>query len=63
MPTEVTICVKNRGPLIVQGPVRIVDTEGHDLTPTGDKPTIALCACGQSKTMPFCDGAHKACND
>jgi CDGSH-type Zn-finger protein len=27
-----------------------------------DKP-VFVCACGLSKDLPFCDGAHKACKD
>jgi CDGSH-type Zn-finger protein len=35
------------------GPYRI-DPQG--------KP-VFVCACGLSKDLPFCDGAHKACKD
>ena len=24
---------------------------------------VFVCACGLSKDLPFCDGAHKACKD
>lgn len=27
-----------------------------------DKP-VFVCACGLSRTFPFCDGAHKGCKD
>ena len=26
-----------------------------------DKKITALCRCGQSKNMPYCDGTHKEC--
>jgi CDGSH-type Zn-finger protein len=39
------------------GPHRI---DPKDLPP--DKP-IWICACGLSRTLPFCDGTHKTCRD
>jgi CDGSH-type Zn-finger protein len=57
-----SIRVRDDGPLVIEGPVRIVDAAGNEFTlPTG-KPAVALCRCGQSKTKPFCDASHKACN-
>ena len=47
------------GPLVVEGPLEIVDHEGRPFPlPTG-KPAVALCRCGNSTTRPFCDGSHK----
>ena len=46
------------GPLLVRGPVRLVDATG-EVVPLR-RPTIALCRCGRSRIKPFCDGTHKA---
>jgi len=54
-----TIRVRPDGPLVLQGPVAIVDEHGNAFVPPSGKPLIALCRCGQSATKPFCDGAHK----
>ena len=45
------------GPLIVRGPVRLVDATGTRI-PTR-RATIALCRCGRSRISPFCDGTHR----
>ena len=45
------------GPLIVRGPVRLVDATGTRI-PTR-RTTIALCRCGRSRISPFCDGTHR----
>jgi CDGSH-type Zn-finger protein len=45
------------GPLIVRGPVRLVDATGTRI-PTR-RTTIALCRCGHSRIKPFCDGTHR----
>jgi CDGSH-type Zn-finger protein len=57
----VIIRLRDNGPLVIQGPVRIVDAEGREFTLPTEKPQIALCRCGQSANKPFCDGAHKQC--
>ena len=59
-PSVVIRCREN-GPLLVQGPVRIVDHLGNVFQTPPGKDTVALCRCGQSKNKPFCDGSHKAC--
>jgi CDGSH-type Zn-finger protein len=57
---EVKITTRENGPLLVTGPVTLVDHLGNAWS-LGGKDTIALCRCGQSKNRPFCDGSHKAC--
>ena len=58
---DVTIQVRDHGPLLVEGPVKIVDADGNEFTFGKEKPAVALCRCGASANRPFCDGAHKAC--
>src|SRR5262249_5195416 len=53
-----TIRCRENGPLVIAGPVRVVDHHGNEFPlPTG-KASVALCRCGRSGTKPFCDGSH-----
>ena len=45
------------GPLVVRGPVRVLDADGNEIDKR--RRTIALCRCGGSSIKPFCDGTHK----
>ncbi len=56
--SDVTIKLREDGPLLVTGPVTLTDHEGNAFDLAG-KETIALCRCGATKNGPFCDGAHK----
>jgi len=58
--SEVTITLRPNGPLLVTGPVKLIDHEGKEFNLQG-KEKFSLCRCGQSKNRPFCDGAHKEC--
>lgn len=55
---SVDITVTANGWLMVQGPTRILGSDGS-LIREGDK--FFLCRCGQSKVKPFCDNSHKTC--
>ena len=57
---DVSISVRENGPLLVTGPLTVTDQDGGEFD-FGGKETIALCRCGTSKNRPFCDGSHKAC--
>jgi CDGSH-type Zn-finger protein len=59
--SEVVIRCRENGPLVVQGPFRLVDHEGREYPLPTDKPLVALCRCGASAAKPFCDGSHKRC--
>jgi CDGSH-type Zn-finger protein len=58
---KVTIRTRNNGPLVIDGPVTIVDAQGRPFKVSTEKPVIALCRCGQSSNKPFCDGSHNRC--
>jgi len=54
-PVRIHACVD--GPLLVRGPVELVDEHGFPLPTT--RRTVALCRCGASTIKPYCDGTHK----
>lgn len=51
-----SIEVRDNGPLIVYGNIKIKYTDGR--TEVRNNST-AFCRCGASHTKPFCDGSHK----
>ena len=55
--TETTITACPDGPLIVRGPIQLVDERGDPVERR--RRTIALCRCGASGIRPFCDGSHR----
>ncbi len=60
--SSVTIRVRDNGPLLVDGPVTVIDATGAAFQIPADKPAVALCRCGASLRKPFCDGSHKGCD-
>ena len=61
MSEPVAIRLRENGPLVIQGPVRIVDHLGNVFVIQPGKEAVALCRCGASKNKPFCDGSHRGC--
>lgn len=61
MADEVKIRMRPNGPFVVEGPFTLTDSEGNAFPLNPDKPAIALCRCGQSSNLPFCDGTHNKC--
>lgn len=56
----VTIRVRESGPLLVTGPIKLTDHTGREYQlPAGSN--VALCRCGASAIKPFCDGTHRTC--
>lgn len=55
---SVTACPD--GPLLVRGPVVILDEHGDEVS--RQRATVALCRCGLSSRAPWCDGSHKVAN-
>jgi uncharacterized Fe-S cluster protein YjdI len=56
-PQEVTVRVVRNGPYLLRGRVSILDDEGRVIR---EDTRVALCRCGQSQHMPFCDNSHRA---
>ncbi len=56
---SVTIRVRDNGPLLVEGPITLIDAENNPIVIPEGKPAIALCRCGLSQRKPFCDGTHR----
>jgi CDGSH-type Zn-finger protein len=56
MTTEIT--VRENGPFLIRGPIRLVDADGAEFHLPADKLAVALCRCGGSTNKPFCDGTH-----
>jgi CDGSH iron-sulfur domain-containing protein 3 len=59
--SDFRIRVRPNGPLVIEGPVTVVDQHGNAFVPNPAKPLVALCRCGQSANKPFCDGSHTRC--
>jgi CDGSH-type Zn-finger protein len=57
----VTVRIRDNGPLLIDGPIQLVDAQGRAIPMPNDKPVLAFCRCGQSNNKPFCDGTHRNC--
>lgn len=58
---DVHIRLRDNGPFVVEGPIKITDAEGNEFAIDSSKPAVALCRCGASANRPFCDGTHNKC--
>jgi len=56
---DVKVNVRPNGPLIIEGPITLLDAEGNEFKLESER--IVLCRCGQSSKKPFCDATHRAC--
>jgi CDGSH-type Zn-finger protein len=58
-----TIRCRQNGPLVIEGPFRLVDHLGNEYPLPADvgQRYVALCRCGASASKPFCDGSHRTC--
>jgi CDGSH-type Zn-finger protein len=59
---DVMIRMRANGPILVEGPFKLIDSAGNAFQLDSTKPGVALCRCGQSARKPFCDGSHRGCD-
>ncbi|MCK9520609.1 MAG: (4Fe-4S)-binding protein, partial [Dehalococcoidia bacterium] len=53
--SEVTVQPRTNGPLLLRGPIEVIDVQGN-VVRTDTR--LALCRCGASENKPYCDGSH-----
>jgi CDGSH-type Zn-finger protein len=51
------IRVQRDGPLLIEGPVEVVDEHGE--VTESDRFEVAVCTCRRSRTYPWCDTSHR----
>ncbi|MBK0868933.1 CDGSH iron-sulfur domain-containing protein [Saccharopolyspora sp. HNM0986] len=51
------VTLVRNGPVLVEGPVRLVLDDGTEVD--SDRFTVAICACRRSRDYPFCDTSHR----
>lgn len=54
---DIVIKVRENGPYLISGNVRLIDADGNPYTVTEN---FVLCRCGGSATKPFCDSSHRS---
>lgn len=58
--SEVVVHLRENGPILIKGPITLVDHLGNIFDLPSEKANVALCRCGHSANRPFCDGSHKS---
>jgi len=51
------IRVQRDGPLLIEGPVEVVDENGE--VTVSDRFEVAVCTCRRSRLFPWCDTSHR----
>jgi len=55
----VEIRIMKDGPYVVEGDFTVLNKEGEEMKPML---MTSFCRCGQSDSMPYCDGTHRKIN-
>ncbi|WP_406438503.1 CDGSH iron-sulfur domain-containing protein [Streptomyces sp. NBC_00631] len=51
------IRVQRDGPLLIEGPVEVVDENGR--VTVSHRFVVAVCTCRRTRTPPWCDTSHR----
>jgi uncharacterized Fe-S cluster protein YjdI len=52
----IEIRVMKDGPLVITGKIRLTDNDGKEYKTYS---ITSICRCGESGSLPFCDGTHR----
>ena len=56
-PHATRVVVTDDGPVLVDGPVEVVQKDGSIVR--SERRVVALCTCRRSRIAPFCDTSHR----
>ena len=54
-PDPVKVSIMRNGPLLVVGSFKIIGPDGNEMK---KMKMASFCRCGESRSLPFCDGTH-----
>ncbi|MCL8010154.1 CDGSH iron-sulfur domain-containing protein [Streptomyces sp. AS02] len=56
-PRRVRVRAQRDGPLLIEGPVEVVDENGE--VTVSQRFAVAICTCRRSRIFPWCDTSHR----
>lgn len=51
-----SVRIMKDGPIVVEGSFKVIGADKKELAPTR---MTSFCRCGNSRSMPYCDGTHR----
>ncbi len=55
-PKPASIRIMKDGPIVIEGQFKVIGADNSELNPAL---MTSICRCGNSRSMPYCDGTHR----